>query len=963
MGSDDQGKIQSLSDGGVVGEHPPAEPFQFLAAPATSAEFNTARLRLIPIACFRIDDVRFKFDSSFILPSIAPELKALARLLAKDANKGAPLSIFGHADPTFEGNFERGSSTAQSGDDYNKVLSGRRAIAVYALLIRDPSLWNTLYSNHLGGDVWGEASIRIMLDRTDPPSPSPSPGSSSPGDSNPASSGSARNARVRDIANDSGQRQQLFLKYMNLLCGDLKLDKSKDFLARGAGPDQKGDVQGCSRFNPLLLFSQEDEAQFKLADQRKDAAVLAARNKNNAPNRRVMILIFRKGSQILPAKWPCPTFKEGGAACKKRFFSDGEHRRSSHLPGVDRKFTESRDTFACRFYQRISDNSPCQGTTGFFGKLFMQILDLDGRALLSNRKYTIRLSGDSEPTFSGVLDDQATLLHDFVPDGNYVLKVDGCEEESPMIVLDPSDPVPTVRCLETGALVMFVSTTDGAPIEGATVNVTGVGEIKSDPDGVADFGLVKPGQYDFKVAKNDFLPVSGVSTSSEKSSSFASDIISLSDSANGKVLVANRKAKPSATLNSKTAPTIIKEVKATLPGTRSFRNNSDFLAPNTLRSSNSDSSTPIDPVVLVRSDLEITLEAITEPAGQPVTWSVVANQSPGTPPAVTPEAGGTKARVKTDQTGSFSVVATVAGSTVRWNFVLVSVNVDVAGAQVKLAPFSAFQDAAIALKSKPNPQGFNLPGTMVAAVVGEFTFGKQAWETTLTVKLVGGGQNGDVGIDKVTPRYSQNLTGCFVSAKYSGGARGMTGISGTPLGRLLDIGGTAGSGPGPVAGNAFKGGQLIQIWPVTTTPGMVQNSFPNPADKSVVKIQMGDSPASPAFDSHIKNSAGASLDAIRIEGFTKFLAAVASWSTDAPNTLIVHAMTEWLADYNGRVEFPNGNAAPAEYVADFAHMTTVTPWTLTGSASGGLEASRAGLEFRGPLATTESNNAGQKNTF
>lgn len=351
MTSDGQNPVHFGSDGGVVGKHPDPDPFEFLVGPSTSNEFNTARLRLIPVACFRIDDVRFKFDSSFVLPEAKAEMDAFADLRKQDSRvMGAPISIFGHADPSFQGNFDPGASTAKSGDDYNKTLSGRRAIAIYALLIRDPSFWNTLFSNHLGGDVWGEDAVRIMLDATD---------SETAGGSNQSSSNSARNSRVRDIANDSGQRQQLFLKYMNLLCGDLKLDKSADFLARGAGPDQKGDVQGCSRFNPVLLFSQEQESAFEQASKKQDESALSARDTDNAPNRRVMILIFRKGSQVLPSKWPCPSFKEASDACKKRFFSNGDQRRSAHNSGTDRKFADTQDTFACRFYQRLLINSPC----------------------------------------------------------------------------------------------------------------------------------------------------------------------------------------------------------------------------------------------------------------------------------------------------------------------------------------------------------------------------------------------------------------------------------------------------------------------------------------------------------------------------------------------------------------------------------------------------------------------------
>ncbi len=398
MPDNSQGSIHSATDGGVIGKHGDPDPTQFLVAPTTSSELNTVRLCLIPIACFHIDDVRFKFDSSFVLPDVKVDMAAFSKLRKEDPLvKGAPISIFGHADPSYQGNFELGSSTAQSGDDYNKTLSGRRAIAIYALLIRDASFWNTLYTNHLGGDVWGEGAIRIMLDQTDPPPPegtaaqSPSSSSSS---SSQSSSESARDSRVRDIANDSGQRQQLFLSYMDSICADLKLDKSADFLARGAGSDLKGDVQGCSRFNPLLLFSSEDEAAYRHAFANKDGAVLRGkRDPANSPNRRVMLLVFRKGSQILPAKWPCPTYKEGAADCRKRFWSDGDTRRSTHDSGEERSFEDSPDTFACRFYQRISDQSPCNTILFNFCIQEIRLHDAFGEVMPGV---------DYELTFSGV---------------------------------------------------------------------------------------------------------------------------------------------------------------------------------------------------------------------------------------------------------------------------------------------------------------------------------------------------------------------------------------------------------------------------------------------------------------------------------------------------------------------------------------------------------------------------------
>jgi hypothetical protein len=398
MPDNSQGSIHSATDGGVIGKHGDPDPTQFLVAPTTSSELNTARLRLIPIACFHIDDVRFKFDSSFVLPDVKVDLAAFSKLRKEDPRvKGAPISIFGHADPSYQGNFEPGSSTASSGDDYNKTLSGRRAIAIYGLLIRDPNFWNTLYTNHLGGDIWGEDAVRVMLDETDPPSTDATqkaqPQNSS-GASSQNSSDSARESRVRDIANDSGQRQQLFLKYMNSICGDLKLDKSADFLARGSGSDLKGDVQGCGRFNPMLLFSTEDEALYKQAFADKDESTLRAeRDPSNGPNRRVMILVFRKGSQILPAKWPCPSYKEGPGSCRKRFWSDGDTRRSAHNPGEERSFEETQDTFACRFYQRVSSHSPCHAILFNFQIREIRLHDAFGEVMPGV---------DYEMTFNGI---------------------------------------------------------------------------------------------------------------------------------------------------------------------------------------------------------------------------------------------------------------------------------------------------------------------------------------------------------------------------------------------------------------------------------------------------------------------------------------------------------------------------------------------------------------------------------
>jgi hypothetical protein len=386
MSDDNQGTIHSASEGALIGLFPPPQPTQLLAAPSTSSELNTAHLRLIPIACFRLEDMLFQFDSSFVLPEVQAEMTSFSNLRKTDPRvMGAPLTIFGHADPSYLGNFDPGNSnTAGPGDDYNKNLSGRRAIAIYAALVRDPAYWNFLYSTPLGGDSWGATEIQIMLDALG------QSGSSSFAGSSQGSSSSAQSSRAQDIANDSGQRQQLFLQYMNFLCGDLKLDKSADFLARGAGTDLKGDVQGCSRFNPVMLFSSEDEASFQQAWDNQDQPTLRGeRDPRNSINRRVMILVFRKGSQVLPTKWPCPSYKAGVTDCKKRFWSNAQDRRSTHDSGAERKFELTHDTFACRFYQRLSNNSPCHPSGHI---LAIWLLDDDGQRLPIGTPYRLTIA-------------------------------------------------------------------------------------------------------------------------------------------------------------------------------------------------------------------------------------------------------------------------------------------------------------------------------------------------------------------------------------------------------------------------------------------------------------------------------------------------------------------------------------------------------------------------------------------
>jgi hypothetical protein len=298
-----------MAGGGHSGKIDITVEHELYVSPTVGSEFNTYRPAFFPVACWHIYDIRFEFDSSFVLPDSQDEMAELKRLCAEHPE--SPMSVFGHADPV--------------GDEvYNKTLSGRRAKSVHDLILRDIDGWEELYSKPFGGDVWGQKAYGKMLEAVGLPANHP---------------------------NNKANRADVFQKYMDFLCGDFKVGKDR-FLARGADPDGKGDYQGCSEFNPLLLFSQSEDKEFQKAANKNK------RNQENAPNRRVIIYLFRPKAIVSAGKWPCPTWKEGVAGCKKRFWSDSSKRVAL---GADRRtYDATKDTFACRFYDRIASASPCE---------------------------------------------------------------------------------------------------------------------------------------------------------------------------------------------------------------------------------------------------------------------------------------------------------------------------------------------------------------------------------------------------------------------------------------------------------------------------------------------------------------------------------------------------------------------------------------------------------------------------
>jgi hypothetical protein len=464
------------SGGGAAGSHPAPTGRAVRAAPTTADKVNTLRIAIFPIACWRVEDIRFDFDSSFVLPDIADELALLAKEIEehKVGDKRPPLSIFGHADPI-------------GSDDYNKKLSGRRAAAIYGLLTRRTDIWEDIFKHKgkftapLHSDNWGLKSIQRMLAHV---GHDPGPIDGVMGSRTRAAVKSFQDSTRGELAVDGDPgpltRAKLFKAYMDALCkdeagGDFVL-QATDFLGNGADETGKADYQGCSEFNPDLLFSQEEEDRFRRSIDKTE------RDAENAPNRRVVAFLYRPDLRVNPAKWPCPRAKEGFTKCKDRFWSDGEQRRSRRLPTERRRQEDTHDTFACRFYDRMASRSPCEGffaglTQEWVVKLLLPprprevpgpdatvVLEpappLDGEPL-ANASFVVTGAGGPDPQITGTTD------------GSGVLRIPVTTNPTDMVLtltrIDPDTGQPRTDAVTNQPLPSIILTLKGGglPVSGA----------------------------------------------------------------------------------------------------------------------------------------------------------------------------------------------------------------------------------------------------------------------------------------------------------------------------------------------------------------------------------------------------------------------------------------------------------------------------------------------------------------
>ncbi len=296
---------------------------------------------------------RFEFDSSFVSPRARPELRDLATL--REMFPGSPLSLFGHTDPTGD-------------DQYNKALSGRRALALHAVLTRDAEGWEDLWNTPLPGDSWGTSVVQSILGSLPGGDMPPYYGGPVDGAWSSSLSAALQAFQSEHPATDGsplavdGQlgpqsRRAMFTAYMEWLCTwpdgvTLRLS-DEDFLARGRDPQRRGDVQGCGEFNPRMVFSKDEAQAYASWDAKQE------RDEENSVNRRVVAYLYEPGTEVDPDTWwPCPAARQGLPACQQRLWSDQSLRRN---PSERRRhFDGDFDTFGCRFYHYFALDTPAE---------------------------------------------------------------------------------------------------------------------------------------------------------------------------------------------------------------------------------------------------------------------------------------------------------------------------------------------------------------------------------------------------------------------------------------------------------------------------------------------------------------------------------------------------------------------------------------------------------------------------
>jgi len=366
----------------VVAEHPDAN--QKCESPKAEVEAGKTPK---PVAVWSLGAVHFGFDSSFVLPSAAAQIADFKVKIAQ--NPGAAVAVFGHADPVGE-------------DESNKGLSGRRAFAVWCLLAKDPTGWTQLAN----ADKWDLRTTQTMLSHLkDKVSGVPYYTGGIDGKTGPKTeSGITAFRKDHGLGNgsslDGPAKESLFKAYMESVCE--VTCKREDFVGDPQDTKRQWACVGCGEFNPVLVFGKTDEAKFRNASDKTE------RDGKNAPNRRATVFLFPPGAKGPGnVQFPCPGWSDGIAKCKDQFFPDGDARRNPS--DTERTWEKDKDTFACKFYAGLSEESSLPVDPSPIGKFRLDYILHDRQEGTPVTNTAFRVVAGSE-TRAGATDGTGRLL-------------------------------------------------------------------------------------------------------------------------------------------------------------------------------------------------------------------------------------------------------------------------------------------------------------------------------------------------------------------------------------------------------------------------------------------------------------------------------------------------------------------------------------------------------------------------
>lgn len=340
-----------------------------------------------PTACVKLDNDRFSFDSSFPHAEMSVDLPRLFEMRPPGTD-GDKIAIFAHADPT-------------GSDEYNKVLSGRRAKAVYGLLTRNPELWDQLHQQPFEGDHWGIESLYDCLAHLGY-DPGPVRGRATKEYENAMHAFEDASGLPRTMRRQT--RLALFAAYMDALVGarpgEPRAYAPEDFVGEGKEPDHRGAFQGCGERNPSMVVSKQEDAELAKPANHKQ------RNRVQAANRRVLIFLYAKEDVRDMSLWECPSAKAGPSACDKVAWSNKKERLT---PGAKRREVRLEGkTFGCKFYDFTARISPCEALKG---TLKIWLMDRD-RQRMPNAHYRVELG---RVVRRGTASDDGLLVEENVP--------------------------------------------------------------------------------------------------------------------------------------------------------------------------------------------------------------------------------------------------------------------------------------------------------------------------------------------------------------------------------------------------------------------------------------------------------------------------------------------------------------------------------------------------------------------